>query len=327
MAEQQHKRNSGMTAEHANIPFNTTLKKHGIKLRRMATTTLQVNVGLVCNQACKHCHLDAGPGRTEAMNSATMEAVAAYAERSCFKTIDVTGGAPELVPGIAGFVQRLAPLVPRIVFRSNLSALSGPEQAPLIDTLVNTQAVITASFPSLNAAQTDNQRGRGIFEKSVAALQELNRHGYGKADTGLELDLVSNPPGAFLPQSQEHTQKRFRKVLHEKYGIVFNSLFAFANVPLGRFREWLERSGNLESYLEKLAGSFNPCSTDGLMCRTQVSVSWEGYLYDCDFNLAADLPLGGKKIHVSELEGAPAPDSAISLADYCYTCTAGAGFT
>jgi len=256
-----------------------------------------------------------------------MDAVVAYAERAGFKAIDITGGAPELVPGIAGFVQRLAPLAPRIIFRSNLSALNAPGQGPLIETLVNNKVVITASFPSINAAQTDNQRGRGIFEKSVAALQELNRHGYGKADTGLELNLVSNPSGAYLPQGQEHTQKRFRQILHEKYGIVFNSLFAFANVPLGRFRDWLEKSGNLESYIEKLADSFNPCAVDGLMCRSQVSVSWEGHLYDCDFNLAADLPLGGKRIHVSELEKAPAPDSAISVADYCYTCTAGAGFT
>lgn len=316
-----------MNDEQANIPFKTKLKKHGIKLRRVATTTLQVNVGLVCNQTCKHCHLDAGPGRTEAMDSDTMDAVVAYAERSGFKAIDITGGAPELIPGIAGFVQRLAPLAPRIIFRSNLSALNEPAQAPLIETLVDNKVVITASFPSINAAQTDNQRGRGIFEKSVAALQELNRRGYGKESTGLELNLVSNPSGAFLPQGQEHTQKRFRQILHGKYDIVFNNLFTFANVPLGRFRDWLEKSGNLESYIDKLADSFNPCAADGLMCRSQVSVSWEGYLYDCDFNLAADLPLGGKKIHVSELGKAPAQDSVISVADYCYTCTAGAGFT
>ena len=316
-----------MMEKQSNIPFSARLKKHGIQLKRLETWTLQVNVGLLCNQACKHCHLDAGPGRTEVMGSDTMDAVVAYAERAGFKAIDITGGAPELVPGIAGFVQRLAPLAPRIIFRSNLSALYAPGQGPLIETLVNNKVAITASFPSINAAQTDNQRGRGIFEKSVAALQELNRHGYGKADTGLELNLVSNPSGAYLPQGQEHTQKRFRQILHEKYGIVFNSLFAFANVPLGRFRDWLEKSGNLESYIEKLADSFNPCAVDGLMCRSQVSVSWEGHLYDCDFNLAADLPLGGKRIHVSELEKAPAPDSAISVADYCYTCTAGAGFT
>jgi len=316
-----------MSTDPHNIPFSATLAKHGIKLRRGETNALQVNVGLVCNQACKHCHLNAGPARTEAMAQDTMDAVAVYAKRSGFKVIDITGGAPELVPGIAAFVHRLAALTPRLIFRSNLSALHDQAEMDLLDTLVSQKVVITASFPSINASQTDNQRGRGIFEKSVAVLQELNLRGYGQEGTGLELDLVSNPSGAFLPQGQEHAQKRFRQVLRDKYGIVFNNLFAFANVPLGRFRDWLERSGNLEGYIGKLAGNFNPCAVEGLMCRSQVSVSWDGYLYDCDFNLAANLPMGGRKIHVSELAGPPAVDSAISVADYCYTCTAGAGFT
>jgi len=316
-----------MPDQQTTSPFSVTLKTHGIKLQRVETTTLQVNVGLLCNQACKHCHLDAGPGRTEVMDSSTMDAVAAYAESCAFKVIDITGGAPELVPGIAGLVKRLAGLTPRLMFRSNLSALHDAEQSDLLEALVGCKVVITASFPSLNEAQTDNQRGRGIFEKSVATLQELNRRGYGKEGTGLELNLVSNPSGAFLPQAQEHTQKRFRQILRDKWDIVFNSLFAFANVPLGRFRDWLERTGNLEGYIEKLAGGFNPCAVDSLMCRSQVSVSWEGFLYDCDFNLAADLPLGGEKIHISELKGPPGEGSNVSVADYCYTCTAGAGFT
>jgi len=224
-------------------------------------------------------------------------------------------------------VRRLAALTPQLIFRSNLSALHDRAPAELVETLVANKVVITASFPSINAAQTDNQRGKGIFEQSVAVLQDLNQRGYGKQGSGLELNLVSNPSGAFLPQSQEHAQKRFRQILLDRYGIVFNNLFAFANVPLGRFRDWLERSGNLEGYIGKLAGNFNPCSVEGLMCRSQVSVSWDGYLYDCDFNLAADLPMGGHKIHVSELAGPPDVDSAISVADYCYTCTAGTGFT
>jgi len=316
-----------MSADPKNIPFSAALVKHGIKLRRVETNALQVNVGLVCNQACKHCHLDAGPARTEAMAQETMDAVAAFAERSGFKVIDITGGAPELVPGIAAFVRRLAALTPRLIFRSNLSALHDRAKMDLLETLVAHKVVITASFPSINASQTDNQRGRGIFEKSMAVLQELNRRGYGQEDTGLELDLVSNPSGAFLPHAQEQAQKRFRQVLRDKYGIVFNNLFAFANVPLGRFRAWLERTGNLEGYIGKLADNFNPCAVEGLMCRSQVSVSWDGYLYDCDFNLAANLPLGGNKVHVSEMAGPPAEESAISVADYCYTCTAGAGFT
>jgi len=316
-----------MPKEQPITPFSATLKKHGLKLNRGETTALQVNVGLLCNQACKHCHLDAGPDRAEIMDRATMDAVAAYAERGTFKTIDITGGAPELIPGIAGFVQRLAVLAPRLIFRSNLSALYDRPTDDLLEILAANRVVITASLPSLNAAQTDSQRGRGTFSRSIAALRELNHRGYGIKGAGLELNLVANPTGAFLPQAQEQAQKRFRQVLQDKWGIVFNSLFAFANVPLGRFRSWLERSGNLEAYVGKLAGSFNACATEGLMCRSQISVSWEGYLYDCDFNLAAGLPLGGKKTHVSELHGPPAADSAVSVADYCYTCTAGAGFT
>ena len=316
-----------MSTEQTTIPFSAALSKQGLKLKRLDTTILQVNVGLLCNQTCKHCHLDAGPGRREVMNGETMNAVADYAARSGFKVIDITGGAPELVPAIGEFVQRLAALAPRLIFRSNLSALHDQERTTLLETLVRNKVVITASFPSINVAQTDNQRGRGIFEKSIVTLKELNHRGYGKEGSGLELNLVSNPSGAFLPQGQEQTQKRFRKILHEKWGIVFNSLFTFANVPLGRFRMWLEKSGNLESYIEKLADSFNPCAVDGLMCRSQVSVSWEGYFYDCDFNLAAELPLGGKKIHISELAGSPESGSAITVADFCYTCTAGAGFT
>ena len=316
-----------MDAKSNSTPFSATLKKHGIKLKRVKTSTLQVNVGLLCNQACKHCHLEAGPDRTEMMDRDTMDAVAAYAENNDFKVIDITGGAPELVPGISGFVQRLAGSAPRLLFRSNLSALMDQAPSGLLDALVANRVIITASFPSINAAQTDNQRGRGIFDKSIAALQELNRRGYGTGGTGLELNLVANPSGAFLPQAQENAQKRFRQVLHDKWGIVFNSLFAFANVPLGRFRNWLERTGNLDGYIEKLAANFNPCAVDGLMCRSQVSVSWDGYLYDCDFNLAANLPLGGRKIHVSKLTGPPEEGSAVTVADYCYTCTAGAGFT
>jgi radical SAM/Cys-rich protein len=186
--------------------------------------------------------------------------------------------------------------------------------------------VIVASFPSLNETQADSQRGKGIFQRSIGALKKLNAMGYGQ-DTGLELHLVSNPTGAFLPSSQSQAGERFHNVLREKWGIVFNNLFNFANVPLGRFGQWLSQSGNQEKYMDRLACNFDPCAIEGLMCRTLVSVSWEGYLYDCDFNLAAGLGLGGRKIHVSEMAGPPDPASPIAVAEHCYTCTAGPGFT
>ncbi len=305
--------------------FAGTLARGGIELRRAATTTLQVNVGFLCNQSCRHCHHSAGPGRTEVMSRETMGAVESFAQRGGFSVIDLTGGAPELVPGIEGFLERLAPLAPRILFRTNLTALAG--RADLADLLARLRVVVVASLPSLSASQTDTQRGDGVFEASVATLRMLNAAGYEREGSGLELDLVSNPAGAFLPAEQAAAEARFHRELAEAQGIAFNQLYTFANVPLGRFRSWLVTSGNLEGYLRQLAESFNPRAVSGLMCRHLVSVSWDGVLYDCDFNLARGLPLGGVRRHVSSAAGVPPPGTAIATGDHCYACTAGAGFT
>jgi radical SAM/Cys-rich protein len=308
-------------------PFRQTLAKHGLELNRENTTTLQINVGLLCNQACRHCHLEAGPNREELMSGETLDQVVELARKFPFEVIDITGGAPEMNPHIDRLIERLAALTPRLMMRSNLIALTDASRDHLIEICRKNQVVIVASFPSLNEAQAESQRGGGTFQQSIAILQELNSMGYGKADTGLELNLVSNPTGAFLPSSQEQVEKRFRQILEKKWGIIFNNLFAFANVPLGRFRRWLERSGNLENYLKKLANGFNPCAIEGLMCRTLISVSWDGYLYDCDFNQAAGLFMGGKKTHISELLKLPDPGEPIAVSYHCYTCTAGTGFT
>ena len=308
-------------------PFTQTLSKHGLKLYRAKTTTLQINVGLLCDQVCRHCHLSAGPGRSENMDAETVEEVVSYAERGKFETIDITGGAPELNPHIVKLIDEISPLASRVMLRSNLSALNDDKRAHLIEVLKGHKVVIVASFPSLNEAQADAQRGHGVFKISVETLKRLNQMGYGQEGSGLELNLVSNPTGAFLPPSQAQTEKRFRQVLERKWGIVFNNLFNFANVPLGRFRQWLERSGNLAGYMDKLAAGFNRCAIEGLMCRSLVSVSWDGYLYDCDFNLAQGLHLGGRQIHVSKMTGPPEEGSPIVVADHCFTCTAGAGFT
>lgn len=311
----------------AGNPFNRTLKQKGLRLIRERTPVLQINVGLACNQACRHCHLDAGPDRRENMDSETVRDVISYARRCDFETIDITGGAPELNPHIEWLIKKSAATVPRVMFRSNLSALNDGTRDYLMDLLRDCGVAIVASFPSLNDSQTDAQRGKGIFQKSIQALQRLNAMGYGQECSGLELDLVSNPAGAFLPHSQEQTEKRFREVLKKKWGVQFNQLFSFANVPLGRFRQWLLKSGNLEAYLQKLTANFNPCAIEGLMCRSLVSISWDGYLYDCDFNLAGGLPMGGHRLHVSKMEGPPEPGRPIAVGDHCYTCTAGAGFT
>ncbi len=308
-------------------PFHQTLSRHDLALGRRETTTLQINVGFLCNQTCRHCHLNAGPGRKENMNLKTAAVVVEYAQRSHFETIDITGGAPELNPNLLYLIERLSPLSARIMVRSNLSALNEGSQAHFFELFKEHRVVIVASFPSLNEAQTDSQRGLGIFQHSIAALKKLNALGYGVEGSGLELNLVSNPTGAFLPSSQTQMEKRFRQVLEQKWGILFNNLFNFANMPMGRFGNWLLQSGNLERYMEKLASSFNSCAIEGLMCRTLVSVSWDGYLHDCDFNLAKGLYLGGQKIHVSEMPGPPEPGTTIAVDDHCYTCSAGAGFT
>jgi radical SAM/Cys-rich protein len=308
-------------------PFGQTLAKHGLNLTRLKTTTLQVNVGLLCNQACRHCHLEAGPKSEEVMSKETVDQVIDLARRFYFEAIDITGGAPEMNRHLGDMIERLSLHSPRLMLRSNLTALAQEERQHLMDLCKQNRVVIVASFPSLNEAQAESQRGKGVFQESIEVLRQLNSLGYGKTGSGLELNLVSNPTGAFLPSSQEQLEKRFCQVLENKWGIVFNNLFAFANVPLGRFRHWLERSGNLDGYLQKLATSFNPCAIEGLMCRSLLSISWDGYLFDCDFNQAAGLYLGGKKIHISELNELPNPGEPIAVSHHCYTCTAGAGFT
>jgi radical SAM/Cys-rich protein len=314
-------------AERLPAPFGHTLAERALKLERGKTTTLQINVGLLCNQSCRHCHLSAGPHRQESMSAQIAAEVIGYAERSRFDVIDITGGAPELNSNIETLIRELSPLAPRLMIRSNLSALEEGKRGDLMRFLKDHRVVIVASFPSYNEIQSDSQRGQGIFRTSIDILRRLNAMGYGQNGTGLELNLVSNPTGAFLPTPQVQMEQRFREVLKKKWRIGFNHLYSFANAPLGRFRQWLQQSGNLESYLQRLASSFNPCAVEGVMCRSLVSVSWDGTLYDCDFNLARDLPMGGKRTHVSLMKGPPEPGSPIAVGDHCYTCTAGAGFT
>ena len=308
-------------------PFRETLMRHGLQLKRDRTRALQVNVGLNCDLCCRHCHLEAGPGREEMMSRAVMDAVIDCARRFPFASIDVTGGAPELVPEIDHLVRSLAPLTPRLVLRSNLVALNRGKGRELSELYRDLKVVLVASLPAANASQTEAQRGAGVWEESIAALKMLNGLGYGVEGSALELDLVSNPAGAFLPASQQQAQKKFKADLMRRHGIAFNSLYTFANVPLGRFLSFLERSGNLPDYLARLAAGFNPCTVEGLMCRTQLTVDWLGRLHDCDFNLAAGLPQGGEARSILELAELPAPGTPIPVGEHCYACTVGSGFT
>ncbi len=307
--------------------FRQNLVKNGLDLTRSDCKILQINVGLLCNQTCKHCHLDAGPAKKEIMNEKTVNDVLELAGRFRFDTIDLTGGAPEMNPHIQTLISKLSPLAKNLILRSNLTAIATREQEPLFELIADNRVIIVASLPSLNEAQSETQRGKKSFVTSINTLQKLNSVGYGQQDSGLELNLVCNPTGAFLPSSQDQTEKRFREILSRKWGVTFNNLYTFANVPLGRFLTWLQHTGNLENYVLKLADNFNSCTLDGLMCRSLISVSWDGYLYDCDFNQALDLYMDGRKTHISELHSLPGPGDTIAVSEHCYTCTAGSGFT
>lgn len=319
-------KNRGLAGELGMEPFQAALQRHGLRLERDRTTALQVNVGLNCHLACRHCHLEAGPGRSEAMERAVMDAVIGCAGRLGFSSIDITGGAPELVPDIEYLLRSLAPLTPKLLLRTNLVALNDSRGAELAALYRDLQVGLVASLPATNPAQTEAQRGAGAWEEMIAALRMLNSLGFGVAGSGLQLDLASNPAGAFLPASQQQAEKKFRSDLARRYGITFNSLYTFANVPMGRFLSFLERSGNLEEYLGRLVEGFNPGTVAGVMCRHQLSVDWLGRLYDCDFNLAAGLAHGGVG-QISELRELPAPGTPIPAGDHCYACTVGAGFT
>ncbi len=308
-------------------PFASALLRHGLSLVRGPAETLQVCAGLLCDRGCRHCHLEAGPGRREIMDRGTMEAVVAFAGRVPFRAADITGGAPELSPDLPFLIDGLSGLVPRILLRSLLSAVAGARREALLSLCVAKRVALVGSLPTTDRDATDAQRGPGAFDAAVAALRRLNAAGYGREGSGLELSLVVNPVGSSLPLAQASAESSFRRDLLEKWGVSFNSLHAFANVPLGRFRRQLEAGGGYDAYLGSLAAAFNPCAVAGLMCRTLVSVSWDGYLYDCDFNLAAGRPLGERRTHVAEARGAPPPGAPIAVGDYCYACTAGSGFT
>ncbi|OGR40632.1 MAG: hypothetical protein A2051_13115 [Desulfovibrionales bacterium GWA2_65_9] len=304
--------------------FAETLAAHGLPpLCKGTPDTLQVNVGYLCNRACRHCHLEAGPARTERMSRVVMDEVVALARRAPFALADVTGGAPEMNPDIGHLLRELAALTPRRIFRTNLVALEGREE--LLGLLTSGGWGIGASLPAVNAGQVDGVRGDGVFERSLNMLRRLNALGYGQGQ-GLELHLVSNPGGAFLPPSQAAATKTFRRAL-DLQGIVFNSLMTFANVPLGRFRSWLEASGNLEDYEASLRQRFNPQVVCGLMCRNILSVGWDGRLYDCDFNQALGLASATAE-HISDYQSHSPPDEvAIPVGEHCFACTAGSGFT
>lgn len=297
-----------------------------LSIVRRPISTLQVNLGKMCNQACLHCHVEAGPLRTEIMTKDVMDLVIQLVKTSPqIKTIDLTGGAPELNPNFRYFVTELKKLNKKIIDRCNLTVLFEKGQEDTASFLAKNNIEVVSSLPCYSKENVEKQRGKGVFDKSIKALIKLNELGYGKENSGLVLNLVYNPGGAFLPPSQEKLQADYKKELFDLFGIEFNQLFAITNMPIKRFLWDLERQNKLNEYMDLLIQSFNPSAATEVMCRDLISVGWDGQLYDCDFNQMLELPLKNQKtIHnlrnVTEIQELP-----IKFANHCFGCTAGSG--
>lgn len=309
------------------LPFEEQLRHSGLSpLQATGITVFQINMGKLCNQTCRHCHVDAGPDRTERMTRETAEQCIAALAQTDISTVDITGGAPELNPNFRWLVEQARALNRHVMDRCNLSVLLLPSQADLAAFLAKNRVEIVASLPYYRAAQTDAQRGEGIFDKSIEALRLLNQLGYGCKGSGLLLNLVHNPVGAFLPPKQEAIEAQFRKELRAKHGVEFNHLYTITNMPVSRFLEFLLDSGNYQGYMERLANAYNPAAVAGVMCRYTLSVGWDGTLYDCDFNQMLDLPVEpDAPAHIRDFDPAQLHHRQITTGNHCYGCTAGAG--
>lgn len=298
-------------------------------LKPVGIDVFQLNIGKLCNQVCLHCHVDAGPDKTrENMSRETLErCLEIIANTPGISTVDITGGAPEMHPDFKWFVQECRKLGKRVMNRCNLTIiLANKKYHDLPQFFKENQVHLVSSLPYFSKKRTDSQRGDGVFEDSIKALQMLNEVGYGKEGSGLILDLVYNPTGAFLPASQETLEPEFKRQLKRRYDIVFNQLFAITNLPISRFLEYLLESDNYEEYMESLSEAFNPMTVEGVMCRNMVSVSWDGYIYDCDFNQMLELKVKPKHTqHIRDFDAAALLDRDIIVNQHCYGCTAGAG--
>jgi radical SAM/Cys-rich protein len=324
---------AGLSSGVARPPgFDAVLRRHGLTaLTRAAVATLQVNVGKRCNQACHHCHVDAGPRRTESMPQAVAERVIALlAASSSAQVVDITGGAPELNPHFRSLVLAARQLNRRVIDRCNLTVLFEPGMEDLADFLAAHDVHVIASLPCYRPANVEKQRGHGVFEKSIAALQRLNELGYGRPGSARRLDLVYNPVGAFLPPPQAELERTYKAELARAFGIEFHALLTITNMPIMRFAHFLARSGALDAYMGLLVNHFNPDTVSGLMCRSLVSVGWDGGLYDCDFNQMLEIGLGdgavGRRPTIWDVDSLDALTALpIATASHCFGCTAGAG--
>jgi len=306
--------------------FHEVLNSNQLQLAHARPNELQINLGKLCNLACHHCHVDAGPKRTEIMTWDTMQKIIAWAKNADIKKVDLTGGAPELNPHFYEFCEKLISMGIQITSRCNITVLFEPGQEHLAQWYAKNQVRLVCSLPCYTEDNVDAQRGKGVFDKSIAGLQLLNSLGYGKDDTNLPLDLVYNPVGAFLPPEQMGLEQDYRDMLMSNFGIVFSSLLAITNIPINRFAHALKRDGQLEDYQHLLVSNFNASTVDELMCRNLINLDWEGRVFDCDFNQMLEIPLSGDKerylwdLDIDKIEGQP-----IATNRHCFGCTAGAG--
>ncbi|MEQ9467301.1 MAG: arsenosugar biosynthesis radical SAM protein ArsS [Ekhidna sp.] len=313
-------------AEAIDIPsFEDKLSDIGLSpLTPTNIEIFQVNVGKMCNQVCSHCHVDAGPDRKEIMTKETMQQCLDAIKGTDIQTVDLTGGAPEMNPHFRWFVEELSALGKHIIVRCNLTIiLANPKYSDLPKFFKKHKVNVVSSLPYFTAKRTDAQRGEGVFEKSIKALQMLNEVGYGMEETGLKLDLVYNPAGAFLPGDQLSLETQFKNKLRA-YNIEFNNLFTITNLPISRFLEYLVKTEKYEDYMHELVNAFNPAAAEGVMCRNTLSVSWDGYLYDCDFNQMLELKVNAPN-HIRDFDLAALTSREIIINQHCYGCTAGAG--
>jgi len=310
----------------ANVTFDAALAAADRPpLRALGVEVLQVNVGKRCNQTCSHCHVDAGPERTESMSHATAAACIDVLRRHPIPTLDITGGAPELSPEFEYLVREARALGRHVIDRCNLTILLTKPHAHLIEFLAEHQVEVVCSLPHYRQLGTDRQRGAGVYDASIEALRRLNAVGYGR-DPRLALTIVTNPVGAFLPAGQTSLEAEWKAALARDHGLVFGQLHTITNMPISRYLEWLETSGNLRRYMQRLVDAFNPVAADGVMCRTMVSVGWDGRLFDCDFNQMLEMPVhreASQRIETFDL--ARLAERRIETARHCFGCTAGAG--
>jgi len=291
------------------------------------TEILQINIGKLCNQTCAHCHVDAGPDKkVENMDLETLETILDILRKYDIPIVDITGGAPEMNPHFRWFVEECSALGKKVIDRCNLTIIKANKKYhDLPEFFAKHKVEVVSSLPYFTKSRTDGQRGDGVFEDSIAALQMLNEVGYGKEGTDLQLNLVYNPSGAFLPGEQSELESEFKRQLKRRYNIEFNNLFAITNLPISRFLDYLLETDNYERYMTELVDAFNPMTVEGLMCRNTVSISWDGYIYDCDFNQMLDLKSNVKGDHISTFDMDQFMDRTIVLNQHCYGCTAGAG--